>query len=172
MRKSSPAQLAASRRNGARSRGPLSDETRSKVARNALKHGLTSSSVVLDREDPERFQELLDDLIADFAPQTSLEFCAIEEMAAAKWRQRRAWQIETAALNEAEAESSATSPASRSRQAWRKLHSRGDREFESVLLLGHRLDSQFDRALKRFLILESQRLTEELPDGKIEPETH
>ena len=172
MRKSTPAQLAASRRNGARSRGPLSDETRSKVARNALKHGLTSATIVLDGEDPERFQELLDDLLADFSPQTSLEFCAIEEMAAAKWRQRRAWHIETVALNEAEAECPGGPPGSRTRQAWRKLHSRHDREFENVLLLGHRLDTQFDRALNRFLRLESQRLTEELPDGKIEPEKH
>ena len=58
MRKSSPAQLATFRRN-------LADETRSKVARNAFKHGLTSATIVLDAEDPERFQKLLNDLLAE-----------------------------------------------------------------------------------------------------------
>ena len=169
MHKSSPAQIAASRRNGARSRGPLSDETRAKVARNALKHGLTSGTVVLEGENKDRFQELLSDLVADFAPQTSLEFCAIEEMAAAKWRQRRAWLIETTSLNEAEAASAADTPAARTRDAWRRLHAGDGREFQNVILLGHRLDCQFDRALNRFLKLESQRLTEEQPHGKIEP---
>ena len=170
MRKSTAAQIAASRRNGARSRGPLTDQTRAKSALNALKHGLTSSTILLDDENPDRFQDLLNDLLADLCPQSSLEFCAIEEMATAKWKQRRAWQLETNALNEAAAECHA--PGSRPLQAWRKLHHRRNHDFQNILLRQTRLDHEFDRALRRFRALEAMRpeqLTEETPNGKIEP---
>lgn len=177
MRKSTPAQIAASRRNGARSRGPLSEATRAKVARNALKHGLTASTTVLDSENRDRFDELLSDLLADLAPQTTLEFCAVEEMAAAKWKQRRAWQLETTALNSAQAEADHPSAHGRSLQAWRKLHRRAERDFASLLHLEHRLDRQYDRAFTRFLKLEEQRQAEqtnttsqENENGKFEPE--
>ena len=53
-RKPTPAQIQASRRNGARSTGPLTPQTRALSARNALTHGLTASTILLDGESRER----------------------------------------------------------------------------------------------------------------------
>ena len=50
-----PAQIEASRRNGARSRGPVTEEGKARASRNALKHGLTAMHhLVLEDEAPVR----------------------------------------------------------------------------------------------------------------------
>ena len=49
----SPAQIEASRRNGARSRGPVTEEGKARASRNALTHGLTAMEhLVLEGEAP------------------------------------------------------------------------------------------------------------------------
>ena len=99
MRKRTRAQIIAARRNGAKSQGPLSAEGKAKVARNALTHGLTAKVTALSTEDQTAFQCLLDSFIHHFSPQNDPEFLAVEEMATAKWKVRRAWALETARLN-------------------------------------------------------------------------
>ena len=57
------------RRNGARSRGPVTAMGKARSARNALKHGLTARhGVVLDGEDAPAFQAMAERLLADLAP--------------------------------------------------------------------------------------------------------
>ena len=56
----SPAQIAASRRNGARSKGPVTEEGKERASRNALKHGLTSMHhLVLEDEVPDALEALI-----------------------------------------------------------------------------------------------------------------
>ncbi len=62
---------------------------------NAVKHGLYAESVVLSTESPEEYQETLDAYHQQFQPDGQAEFDLIEEMVAAKWRQRRLWAIES-----------------------------------------------------------------------------
>jgi hypothetical protein len=95
----SPAQIAAARANGAKSRGPNSEEGRRKVAFNAVRHGLTAKTIVLANESREQFQELLDICVAQLQPEGELEFGFVEEFAAARWRLRRFWGVETALLD-------------------------------------------------------------------------
>src|SRR4051795_11116675 len=55
----SPAQIEASRRNGARSKGPVTPEGKERASRNALKHGLTATyHLVLEDEGPAPLEAL------------------------------------------------------------------------------------------------------------------
>jgi hypothetical protein len=89
------------RTNGAKSRGPTTDEGKAKSSRNALKHGLTAGSgnILLDREDRDEFDETLNKLLGIHEPATPAEKDIVEEMFAARWRIRRMWTIETGLLN-------------------------------------------------------------------------
>ena len=99
MRKRSKLQIQAARRNGALSLGPLSAAGKAKVALNAITHSLTAKVNIISTEDKPSFNHLLQSFIADFSPQTDPEFLCVEEMAAAKWKIRRAWALETARLD-------------------------------------------------------------------------
>jgi len=93
-------QIEASRINGRKSRGPVTAMGRDRIRTNALKHGLTARLVVWRNESPEQFQTLLMALLERFSPTNDVEFLCVEEMAMAKWRQRRMVGMETAAGNE------------------------------------------------------------------------
>jgi len=90
--------IQAARLNGARSRGPVTEEGKARSSRNAIRHGLLSDCVVVGSESRDSFQQLLDLHLQRFAPVDEVEFGMIEEMAAAYWRLRRAWSIETQLL--------------------------------------------------------------------------
>ena len=69
-----PARAAASRRNGAKSRGPRTPEGKARSAKNALKHGLCAQrNVVLGDEDLDEFEALEAALMAELAPQGALQ---------------------------------------------------------------------------------------------------
>jgi len=87
------------RTNGAKSQGPATPEGRAKSARNSLRHGLSSKTVVLPHEDADQFHLLLDAHIDQFHPATTVEMELVEAMAVARWRLRRICAIETALLS-------------------------------------------------------------------------
>jgi hypothetical protein len=90
-----------SRANGAKSRGPTTDEGKEKSSRNAIKHGLTAGSgnILLDCESQDEFDEVQKKLLGIHEPATPAERDIVEEMIAARWRTRRMWSIETNLLN-------------------------------------------------------------------------
>ncbi len=98
---SSDRQIAASRANGARSRGPKTAEGKRRSSRNAIRHGLLARNIVLENECRENFLALLLQHEARFAPADGIDAAFIEEMAAAFWRMRRLWAIETRILDNA-----------------------------------------------------------------------
>ena len=70
----SSARAEASRKNGARSRGPRTAEGKARSAQNALKHGLRAQKyVVLPDEDAAEFAALETALIEELAPQGALQ---------------------------------------------------------------------------------------------------
>jgi hypothetical protein len=97
---SSPRKINSARANGAKSRGPKTESGRKASSMNAVTHGLYSKSVVLQQESPQQHREMLDAYIQQFQPQGQAEFDLLEEMVAAKWRQRRLWAIESDLLEE------------------------------------------------------------------------
>ena len=91
----------ASRKNGARSRGPKTAEGKQISSRNAIRHGLLSKNVVLKNESETVFTALLGQHLAKLAPSDGVEHCAVEEMVASAWRLRRLWAIEKQLFDEA-----------------------------------------------------------------------
>ena len=94
-------QAATARANGAKSNGPITAEGKAISAQNSLKHGLTSSRVVLPHESQEAYDKLEASLINRFKPADDLESELVQEMAAARWRLRRIEAMEAALFKKA-----------------------------------------------------------------------
>jgi hypothetical protein len=95
---SSLRRIAASRANGALSRGPVTPTGKRASSQNAVRHGLLARCVVLEEESGDSFETLLQMHLDRLQPADGMEFGMIEEMASSYWRQRRAWAIETRML--------------------------------------------------------------------------
>ena len=90
-----PAQMEASRRNGAHSRGPTTAEGKAHSSRNALKHGLAAAThLLVEGEDRAAYEELYTGLINELLPGTELEARLVHRLAAALWKQDRADRME------------------------------------------------------------------------------
>jgi hypothetical protein len=98
----SPARAAASRSNGARSRGPKTPEGKARSAQNALKHGLRAQQcIVLPGERAAAFEAFEAALLADLAPQGALQTVLAQRIVAASWRLARAERLEAELFCEA-----------------------------------------------------------------------
>ena len=82
-------QNAASRKNGARSRGPVTAEGKKRVRLNAVSTGCRAKSLFLPGESPQEFALQLDELIDGFQPRSGMEFSLIHEIAQADWMCQR-----------------------------------------------------------------------------------
>jgi hypothetical protein len=90
------AKAQAARINGALSNGPITEEGKARSAQNSLKHGLTSTQVVLPHESQSDYDALEAAIIARFKPEDEFEVELAREMAAARWRLRRIQVMESA----------------------------------------------------------------------------
>src|SRR3954462_5908924 len=98
----SPAQIEASRRNGARSRGPVTEEGKAKASRNALKHGLTAlHHLVLEDEVPDALEALIATVTEETGATSEIEARLARRLAVALWKGERAERIETALFDAA-----------------------------------------------------------------------
>jgi hypothetical protein len=85
------------RRNGARSKGPKTEEGKATSARNSTKHGLCcENSAVLQNEDPAVWQRVLDTLQCRYRPIDDIEKELVEDIAFCLWRMRRIRGVESA----------------------------------------------------------------------------
>ena len=87
------------RTNGSKAAGAKTPEGLQKSAQNALRHGLTSKTLVLSNESQAKFDELLAAFIKKFQPADEVELELVTDMVAARWRLRRVWLIQTATLD-------------------------------------------------------------------------
>jgi hypothetical protein len=92
---------AASRANGARSRGPATPGGKARSCRNALRHGLRSKTVYLPADAPEALGPVLDSYNRRLSPRNHAERKMITEIVVAESRHRRALYLETALLDSA-----------------------------------------------------------------------
>jgi hypothetical protein len=91
----------ASRQNGAKSRGPVTDAGKAASSQNALRHAEYATNLTLKYENDEAFIRTLAALESHFKPQTDFEADLILTMAHARWRTIRIWSIEKGALDQA-----------------------------------------------------------------------
>ena len=93
--------LEPNRRNAERSTGPRTPEGKRRVGRNALKHGIRASALLLNdhrSEEAAQFEELLCNLSRDLEPVGELEEMMVEQIAVCRWRLRRAIRFENEAI--------------------------------------------------------------------------
>jgi hypothetical protein len=87
---------AINRANAERSTGPKSPEGRAISSSNALKHGLTGNTVLLDSDDADAYQERLDAYVKQFKPVTLEERRLVQSIHDAAWRLDRIINLESA----------------------------------------------------------------------------
>ena len=92
---------AASRANGAKSRGPRTSAGRQRSSLNAIRHGFLSKCVVLDSEDKDTFKAHHEHYLQTFNPTDGVEHDLVEEMVASAWRLGRLGAVETALFKKA-----------------------------------------------------------------------
>jgi hypothetical protein len=91
-------QIEASRANGRKSRGPVTEQGKLASSRNAFKHGLLSETVLLYGEEEETFHAFNLQFIAALQPANAVEEDLVNTMAVARWRRMRIWNLEKTTL--------------------------------------------------------------------------
>jgi hypothetical protein len=136
-------QKAASRANGAKSRGPLTPEGKLRSARNNVERGMLARTVVLDGESLPRFHALMTSLQEELKPATAIENLLIHKMAVAHWRLMRVWGMERSGFSQESAPPESPGTPACDALALEKSVAHLN-EYEM------RFDRQFTRALDRF----------------------
>ncbi len=90
----SKARIDAGRRNGMLARGKKSEEARQKCAKNSVKHGLFSKTLVLANESPELLEETRKTYYEVWKPENEFEADLVNDMIAARWRLNRIMAVE------------------------------------------------------------------------------
>jgi len=101
---SSLKQIEANRRNALKSTGPTTPEGKERSRCNAVRHGLTSETVIVALEDAEDYQAFEAAVIADYDAESAVERELVLRLASVLWRLRRATSIETALFESVTAE--------------------------------------------------------------------
>lgn len=92
-------QIEANRYNARRSTGPNTERGRERACYNGLKHGLYARDVLLPGENVEAYDKMLDELIAEYAPDGPSENALVRRAADLMWRLGRTAAIEAGFLS-------------------------------------------------------------------------
>jgi hypothetical protein len=146
----SNARAEASRKNGAKSRGPKTSESKARAARNALKHGMRAEKyVVLPDEDAAEFAGLQAALVEELAPVGALQTVLARRVAVAAWRLARADRIEIELFEERRSADGGLGLAL-------IRDGNGPRSFETLLRYRGAAMAEFWRALKTLKALQAE----------------
>ncbi len=88
------AQITANQANAQHSTGPVTDEGKTRVSQNALRHGLTARHLVIREDEHEEFDALQDALSEELAPQGAMEEIVFQDLLHAAWNLHRFRRIE------------------------------------------------------------------------------
>jgi len=95
----SPAQINASRVNGALSQGPVTSEGKSISSQNALKVGIYSESLIISGEDSADLDQLAAEYRAFYKPVGPEEEAFMADAVRARWMNLRYFRLEAAVIN-------------------------------------------------------------------------
>jgi hypothetical protein len=152
----SAARAEASRKNGAKSRGPRTEDGRARSAQNALKHGLRAQKyLVLPEEDAAEFAALEAALVGELAPVGALQAVLARRVVVAAWRLARADRIEMELFEERRFAHGGLGLAL-------IRDGNGTRSFETLLRYRGAAMAEFWRALKTLKALQAEQA---LADG-------
>ena len=87
-------QAEQSRLNGAKSRGPVTEEGKTRSSQNARKHGLTAKHSLVDPEDASEYLQHHNSMIADLKPEGTVEEMLADQVVKGAWKLRQAHNIE------------------------------------------------------------------------------
>jgi hypothetical protein len=151
----SSARAEASRKNGAKSRGPKTVQGKARSAQNALRHGLCAQKyVVLPEEDAGEFAELEAAMIEELAPVGALQTVLARRVAVAAWRLARADRIEVELFAHRSWGAAANPGLAMIRDG------NGTRSFETLLRYRGAAMAEFWRALKTLKALQAEQAAE------------
>ena len=158
---------ATARINGAKSSGPITDEGKAASSQNSLKHGLTSSRVVLPHESQEAYDKLEASLINRFKPTDDLESELVEEMATARWRLRRIEAMEAALFKKAIKQHEEAGDPDALDIAYAEVAE--SKSYRMLVRHAAQLRRAYEKAWKEIQVLQSQHETEDEDELQNEP---
>jgi hypothetical protein len=137
-----------------------------------MRHGLLAQCVVLPEESAESFEAMLCQHLDRFHPADGVEFAMVEDLAAAYWRMRRAWAVETAmlegALHNQPPEGAGANPSGEAASVARLAAAFRSLASEPGLPLLHRYEARlhrmYQRALHNLSILQNVVPNQNLPN--------
>ena len=135
------ARREAARRNGAKSKGPITPEGKAASARNGIRHGLAVRATVLPWESQDSAAELLAAFTQKYNPVDPAESHMVEMLAIHQWQHLRALSIQQGLLKNAE---------SKTEDTFRKDFANADRDSRTAETFRHLVtkDSAFHLALR------------------------
>jgi hypothetical protein len=97
-KESSERRKAASRANGAKSRGPVTEAGKAKSRLNSTKHGCLATLLTFRPQDEEIYQQMQALYLARFQPRDQVEFDLVEQIVYCNYQMKQAWIQQAAVL--------------------------------------------------------------------------
>jgi len=159
----------AARRNGAKSKGPITIPGKLRSSRNALTHGLTAAHhFVLTNESQPEFESLYQRCLTEFPPVTETDAQLVWDLAHTRWRLSRLAALEVALLDtRMDLQEPAVHPAdqaARTALAWR-----AEADESGALPLLNRYEARLQRVWYRTARALEQRLSTRTSKLRNEP---
>jgi hypothetical protein len=160
----SSARAEASRRNGAKSRGPKTTDGKARSAQNALRHGMRALRyVVLPDESAAEFHEFEEAIVDDLVPVGALQAVLARRVAVAAWRLARADRMETELFAERRWEAGDPLGLALIRDG------NGTKSFETLMRYRSAAMAEFMRALRTLKALQAEQAAADLHDAAPAP---
>ena len=95
-------QTEANQKNAQLSTGAVTEEGKTIVSKNAIRHGIFTKDLVITagdgKEDVKEYQEMLDNLVLSLNPNGQMEYLFVEKIAVDFWRLKRVLRFETGSI--------------------------------------------------------------------------